>query len=104
LICSQEYRILTRTTSHALSILLYTCLEDHIEFDHNDELEDVEDHLIFSKNEYNLTMKDNGKTDWYVGVKNVVDEKSTDLWASVVGWYVATIDGQEQSFSLLSGK
>lgn len=41
------------------------------------------------------------KSGWK-GVKNVTDSKSKDLWAKHVGWYVATIDGEEYSFSLLS--
>ena len=37
-----------------------------------------------------------------IGVKKVVDKKSSDRWAKIVGWYSVVIDGQEQSFSLLS--
>ena len=35
-------------------------------------------------------------------MKNVVDEKSSDLWANLVGWYTADINGEEHIFSLLS--
>ena len=38
----------------------------------------------------------------WLGVRNKVDETSIDKWANQIGWYVATIDGQDQSFSCLT--
>ena len=42
-----------------------------------------------------------GRKDW-IGVKNVVDKGSSDLWANLVGWYTTDINGEELPFSLLS--
>lgn len=66
------------------------------------EIDGIEDRYVFPKEDYLLSTK-RGDREW-VGVNNVVDENSTDQWAKIVGWYVATIDGDEQSFSRLSGK
>lgn len=43
---------------------------------------------------------DNANHSW-LGVRNVTDQTSKDGWARHVGWYVATIDGVKQTFSLL---
>eukprot|EP00579_Thalassiosira_antarctica_P026811 CAMPEP_0202004042 /NCGR_PEP_ID=MMETSP0905-20130828/9464_1 /ASSEMBLY_ACC=CAM_ASM_000554 /TAXON_ID=420261 /ORGANISM="Thalassiosira antarctica, Strain CCMP982" /LENGTH=771 /DNA_ID=CAMNT_0048561297 /DNA_START=15 /DNA_END=2330 /DNA_ORIENTATION=- len=77
-----------------------------VEYDDGDELDGVEDRYVFSKADYLLHMQNGGEEDTdhnWIGVKNVLDSESSDGWASSVGWYNATmIDGQEQSFSLLS--
>ena len=71
-----------------------------IEYDDGDELDFVIDQCVFREEDYLLSAR---RQEW-IGVKNVVDKKSNDVWAMVVGWYVATIDGHERSFSLLSGE
>lgn len=71
-----------------------------IEYDDGDELDFVIDQCVFREEDYLLSAR---RQEW-IGVKNVVDKKSNDVWAMVVGWYVATIDGRECSFSLLSGE
>lgn len=73
-------------------------------FDDGDDLDDIEEFYVFLKEEYLLSMRKldgNSESEW-IGVKNVLDRKSIDKWAKIVGWYVASIDGQEQPFSLLS--
>lgn len=40
--------------------------------------------------------------DKWIGVRNVVDNTSTDPWAKVVGWYAAKINGIEQTYPLLT--
>ena len=75
-------------------------------FDDGDKINNLEDAYIFNKEDYLLTIRlDNNegptKKKW-LGVKNVVDEKSSDLWANLVGWYTADINGEEHIFSLLS--
>lgn len=72
-----------------------------IEYGDGDELNDVAEHLIFTKEDYDLTMQNDGKSDW-IGVRNVVDHAAHDLWAQIAGWYIATIDGEERPFSLLA--
>ncbi|KAL7527751.1 hypothetical protein ACHAXR_002111, partial [Thalassiosira sp. AJA248-18] len=77
----------------------------NIEYDDGDELDDVEDHFLFPHTDYILSMnksKDLKPGFIGIGVKNRVDPKSSDFWARIVGWYVAIIDGKEQTFSLLS--
>ena len=67
-------------------------------------IDNLEDAYIFNKEDYLLTIrlgKSKKKKDW-IGVRNVVDEESSDMWARSVGWYVADINGKERSFSLLS--
>ena len=67
-------------------------------------IDNLEDAYIFNKEDYLLTIrlgKSKKKKDW-IGVRNVVDEESSDMWARSVGWYVANINGEERSFSLLS--
>jgi hypothetical protein len=60
----------------------------------NDEVHSIEDACVFSREDYllstSLTDEKDGRTGW-IGVKNVVDENSNDLWARVVGWYEASI-------------
>ena len=46
-------------------------------------------------------MEKSKKKEW-IGVRNVVDEESSDMWARSVGWYVADVNGEERPFSLLS--
>ncbi len=76
-------------------------------FEDGDELDGIEDAYIFNKKDYELTIENaknnEGQVKW-IGVKNVLDEKSSDLWAKSVGWYSADIDGGEHYFSLLLGK
>ena len=48
-----------------------------------DELDDVEEQFTFPKNDYILSMKNGGKSDW-IGVKNVNDPKSKDKWGEIV--------------------
>lgn len=67
-------------------------------FEDGDELGSIEDAYIFKREDYLLT----GQAKW-LGVKNVVDEDSHDLWANLVGYYTANIDGEEQHFTFLSG-
>ena len=40
---------------------------------------DVAKHLLFTSEDYDLSMKNDGKGGW-IGVKNVVDKTSNDLW------------------------
>eukprot|EP00579_Thalassiosira_antarctica_P003270 CAMPEP_0201904980 /NCGR_PEP_ID=MMETSP0902-20130614/56276_1 /ASSEMBLY_ACC=CAM_ASM_000551 /TAXON_ID=420261 /ORGANISM="Thalassiosira antarctica, Strain CCMP982" /LENGTH=1143 /DNA_ID=CAMNT_0048439085 /DNA_START=159 /DNA_END=3590 /DNA_ORIENTATION=+ len=70
-----------------------------IEYDDGDELDNVEDVFVFPRADYLLST--NGRPKW-IGVKNVLDEHATDQWARMIGWHVATIDGQERHFSLLT--
>ena len=73
-------------------------------FDDGDEIDNLEDVYIFSKEDYLLTIrleKSEKKKEW-IGVRNVVDKESSDVWARSVGWYVANINGKELPFSLLS--
>eukprot|EP00581_Thalassiosira_minuscula_P013910 CAMPEP_0183712662 /NCGR_PEP_ID=MMETSP0737-20130205/7738_1 /TAXON_ID=385413 /ORGANISM="Thalassiosira miniscula, Strain CCMP1093" /LENGTH=297 /DNA_ID=CAMNT_0025941321 /DNA_START=283 /DNA_END=1172 /DNA_ORIENTATION=+ len=48
------------------------------------------------------TLDKNGRKRQWIGVKNVTDRTSSDLWAKHVGWYVADVDDHERTFSLLS--
>jgi hypothetical protein len=57
-----------------------------IQFDDGDELDDIDDYLIFSREDYLLS----GKQDW-IGVVNKLDKTSVDQWAKNVGWYEASI-------------
>jgi hypothetical protein len=56
--------------------------------DDGEEVTDIEEHYVFSREDYILTTS--GKKEW-VGVVNVLDDKAKDLWAEIVGWYDATI-------------
>ncbi|KAL7487450.1 hypothetical protein ACHAW6_013030 [Cyclotella cf. meneghiniana] len=73
--------------------------------DDNQELQGIEEAYVFSLEDYNLSMLGqkggSGRTRW-IGVKNITDKNSSDLWANVVGWYEASIDGEIHSFSRLS--
>ncbi|KAL7526567.1 hypothetical protein ACHAXR_004615, partial [Thalassiosira sp. AJA248-18] len=66
----------------------------------DDSLDHVSDVFVWPKAEYLLST--NGKK--WIGVNNVIDEDPSlsGQWAGVTGWYTATIDGEEYSFSLLS--
>ena len=72
-------------------------------FDDGDVIDNLEDAYIFNKEDYLLTIRLNKskKKEW-IGVRNVIDEESSDMWAKSVGWYVVDIDGEERPFSLLS--
>ena len=73
-------------------------------FDDGDVIDNLEDAYIFNKEDYLLTIRlEKSKKKEWIGVRNVVDEESSDMWARSVGWYVvADISGEERSFSLLS--
>ena len=73
-----------------------------IYYDDGDELDGVEDAFVFAKYDYLLEEKNQNKK--WLGVKNVMDPKSKDMWAELVGWHEATIDGNTYSFPLLSGR
>jgi len=74
-------------------------------FDDGDEVDAIEECYIFSEEDYHLMTRKtrNRKQVKWIGVRNLVDENSTDLWANLVGYYVAMIDGEEQTYSFLSG-
>mmetsp|Transcript_8925 Transcript_8925/g.15776 ORF Transcript_8925/g.15776 Transcript_8925/m.15776 type:complete len:866 (-) Transcript_8925:73-2670(-) len=92
----------------------------NVHFDDGDESEHVADHFIMGAEEYLLNLRqEEGDEDemgsrhlgrgsgkrhslCWMGVKNVTDRTSCDMWARHVGWYVATIDDVEHTFSLLS--
>ena len=79
----------------------------HIKYEDGDELKSLEDCWIFTKTDYELTMKldeEEGGCGWTnVGITKRYDTKSTDMWASKVGWYEwVGADGEVQSFSFLS--
>lgn len=69
--------------------------EDGTEQDH------IPEHFVFPKEDYLLSTSNDTNHVWK-GVKNVVDEASEDVWASLIGYYVAIIDGKEHTFSRLS--
>lgn len=74
-------------------------------FDDGDKIDGLEDAYIFNKEDYLLTMRttnSEGMAKKWIGVRNVVDQESSDLWANLVGWYTADINGEELQFSLLS--
>jgi len=63
----------------------------------------IEDFYVFSKADYHLSTKNDGRSSSWIGVKNVTDcEIEGDKYPRIVGWYVASIDGQERPFALLS--
>jgi len=70
-----------------------------IEYDDGDELDGIADVYVMSREDYLLCTE--GKTQWK-GVRNRVDRDASDMWAKHVGWYVATIDGREVPYSLLT--
>lgn len=54
----------------------------------------IVDACIFSKEDYLLSMSTQDNSDdvpGWIGVKNVVDKKSSDTWAKSVGWYEVSI-------------
>ena len=73
-------------------------------FDDDDEIDNLEDAYIFNKEDYLLTIRlEKSKKKEWIGVRNVVDEEPSDMWARSVGWYVVVdINGEEHPFSLLS--
>lgn len=77
----------------------------NVKFDDGDELDDIEDSCVFTKADYILSEQNDEDAEacCWIGVRNVVDKESSDEWASMVGWYNATIGGREHSFSHLSG-
>ena len=77
----------------------------NILFDDGDVLNDLNDYFVFSKEDYLLSMRNDGVSSW-IGVRNETEPRAAkeDKWPRIVGWYVATIDGKDQSYSRLSGK
>jgi len=77
-----------------------------VNFDDGDVGSDIPEHFVFLQDEYEImTMKDDDDDDEDIvwkGVRTVTDRHSDDPWAKHVGWYVATIDGEDHTFSLLS--
>ena len=59
-----------------------------VKFDNGDIQTDIEDYQLILDEEY-LLSKRIKESDWK-GVKQIVNEESTDPWAREVGWYVAT--------------
>jgi len=87
----------------------------HVKYDEDGaESVDVPEHLVFPKADYLLlsaaaSAADSSSTSSrsapdksWKGVRNVVDPTSPDRHASLVGWYVATLDGREVPFARLS--
>ena len=75
-------------------------------FDDGDVSNDVlNDYFVFSKEDYLLSTRNDGVSSW-TGVRNETDPRAAkeDKWPRIVGWYVATIDGKDQSYSRLSGE
>ncbi|KAL3765684.1 hypothetical protein ACHAW5_006364 [Stephanodiscus triporus] len=73
-------------------------------YDDDDEIDGLEDYWVFSKVDYLLSMRNVGDSSW-IGVRNETDQllgKEDILWPRIVGWYVATIDGKDKSYSRLS--
>ena len=70
-----------------------------IHFDDGDELEGILDVFVCPEKDYDLENNTSSR-DWK-GVRNVKDRKSSDRYAKEIGWYVATIGGDEISFSSL---
>jgi len=77
-----------------------------VNFDDGDVGSDIPEHFVFLQDEYEImTMKDDDDDDEDIvwkGVRTVTDRHTDDPWAKHVGWYVATIDGEDHTFSLLS--
>mmetsp|Transcript_22598 Transcript_22598/g.47626 ORF Transcript_22598/g.47626 Transcript_22598/m.47626 type:complete len:560 (-) Transcript_22598:1859-3538(-) len=66
-------------------------------FDDGDEADDIEDHFLMAKKDYELKNMD-GK---WIGVKNIQRKCSKDEWAKSIGWYEADISFGWQPFSRL---
>mmetsp|Transcript_22801 Transcript_22801/g.49301 ORF Transcript_22801/g.49301 Transcript_22801/m.49301 type:complete len:161 (-) Transcript_22801:1616-2098(-) len=89
-----------------------------ITFDDGDKLDSVEDYFVMNKVDYLLSIRkaidrdgdsdteglNGGNYKRWIGVKNKLDKHSVDAYFKEVGWYSATIDGQEKAFSYLSGE
>ena len=74
-----------------------------VRFDDGDVMRDVCDHFVMPASEYLLHLRhEDVEGHKWLGVRNVVDRNSGDYWAKHVGWYVATFDDEEHTFSLLS--
>jgi len=62
---------------------LTTAYHSHIcRFDDGDKIDGLEDAYIFNKEDYLLTMRTSnseGKAKKWIGVRNVVDQESSDL-------------------------
>ena len=71
----------------------------NLTFDDGDEMNDVEDYFIFSREDYLLS----GRSDKWIGVEIKKDHNSDDLWAKYVDWYEANI-GEFHTVCLLSMK
>jgi hypothetical protein len=74
-----------------------------IGFDDGDHLSSVQEAFVFSKEEYNLSIKfiKNHSKKW-TAIEHITDEDSEDLWAQKVGWYDLSVDGKPtESFALL---
>ena len=50
-----------------------------IVYDDGDAFDGVDDHYVFPKTDYILSMKNDGKSVW-IGVANVIDSDATDTW------------------------
>jgi hypothetical protein len=76
-----------------------------VSFDDGDESNEIEEYWVFSKEDYLLSTRNDGVSSW-IGVRNETDPRAAteDTWSRIVGWYVATIDGKDQSYPRLSGK
>ena len=76
-----------------------------VSFDDDDESNEIEEYWVFSKEDYLLSTRNDGVSSW-IGVRNETDPRAAteDTWSRIVGWYVATIDGKDQSYPRLSGK
>ena len=79
--------VITNYTTIAHSKYGPTRRYDVVYDDDDDETTDIEESFIFSREDYILTTS--GKM--WVGVENVLDDKSDDEWAKIVGWYDAVI-------------
>ena len=80
-----------------------------VNFEDGDRGEDIPEQFVFLQDEYEImTMhqdeqeEDDDEDAQWKGVRTVTDRQSDDPWAKHVGWYVATIDGEDHTFSLLS--
>ncbi|KAL7495143.1 hypothetical protein ACHAWT_006204 [Skeletonema menzelii] len=72
-----------------------------VRFDDGD-VGSTDDYNVFHHQDYKLFGQNEGEGNWkWKGVKNLRDGRSSDVWAKVVGWYVADIDGKKQKFSTL---
>ena len=76
-----------------------------VTFDDGDESNEIEEYWVFSRDDYLLSVTNYGVSSW-IGVRSETDPRAAedDKWPSIVGWYVATIDGKDQSYPRLSGK